>query len=199
MSSLQQLNVRFEALDDRLVLSVRTNDDSEYSLWLTRRFTKLLLNLLESVVSEGAGSGVPAGGGDEAVSADSSDAGRAPDLESAREAPAQEAVKAFERESALAKVDFSTEYQATAVNHPLGEEPLLASRIDYRSLENDTLSLTLGVSEAQGVNLVLDRDLQYAVIKLLTDGAVTAEWNLDPSKATDSQPVTFNVSDTVLH
>lgn len=206
VSGLQQLNVRYEPLEDRLMLNVNTADGGRLSVWMTRRFTRLLITLLESMTEKAAEQSlaVPmtSSAADDAV-ADAAEADVNVEVADAAEpaAPARtrEAVKSFQRENALAKADFTTEYRAEAEHYPLGEEALLASRIDYKPLDNGSLSLTFAVDEKQGVNLVLDRDLQFAFIKLLEEGAAKAEWDLIPAKPAEVPPLTVTAGDKVVH
>jgi hypothetical protein len=52
--SLQQINISYVPTEDRLLLKVRTGPD-EFRVWLTRRFTALLVNVLHNRVDEQGG------------------------------------------------------------------------------------------------------------------------------------------------
>ncbi|MDR2214155.1 MAG: hypothetical protein LBE21_11105 [Pseudomonadales bacterium] len=43
---LQQINISYVPEQDRLLLKARQEDETEYRVWFTRRFTALLLNVL---------------------------------------------------------------------------------------------------------------------------------------------------------
>lgn len=210
MSGLQQLNLRFDPLEDRLLFTLNTADEDRFVLWLTRRVTKLLLTLLRAAVEHGAERVLKESAPPTAAETAASPA--APSVApSADDAPAdggeasapptgsREAVAAFQRDNALAKVDFSTEFQQPPARFPLGETPVLASRIDYRHAEDGTLNLTFVVGDNQGINLGLDGDLQHAVIKLLEEAAEKAEWDLNAVAAAAPTPVAFHAGDGVVH
>jgi len=44
--SLHQINVNYQPVEDRLLLRIKTLKGNEFRLWLTRRFTGLLVELL---------------------------------------------------------------------------------------------------------------------------------------------------------
>ena len=194
MSGLHQLNVRYEPVEDRVVFNVKTADGAHYRVWLTRRYTRLLIGLLEAMADRAV-----AGGTESDPESDLD-----PESVKVSEPPStatetHQVVKSFQRETALSQVDFSTEFQEGEAHYPLGEQPLLASRIDYRSLDNGALSLTLVVSESQGVNLVVDQDLLFGLIKLLEEVAAKAEWDLAPTAGAEQAPLLVWSEDTVVH
>jgi hypothetical protein len=55
MSSLQQINVSHEPEQDRLLLRASTAAGAEYRLWLTRRYTALLLQVLQRRINAAGG------------------------------------------------------------------------------------------------------------------------------------------------
>jgi hypothetical protein len=170
MATLHQLNVRFDAEQDRLILTVRSSDESEYLFWLTRRFTRLLVSVLEG--RDPAQQSQQVGG--------AASSGQTPAL------AAEEAMREFNREAAIANSDFTTAYQPSEEAHrPLGDEPLLASEIQYTPMqpeqngETGGLQLHIRTSDKRGVNVVLDQNLRFAFVKLLEDSSNTADWNLN--------------------
>ncbi|GAB6043808.1 hypothetical protein [Endothiovibrio diazotrophicus] len=175
MNGLHQLNLRYESAEDRLLLLIRTSEGNEIRVWLTRRFTRLLQQVLDSAVERMVDQ-VLAGRSPSPVAA-------APASPATVELPVtapldRERVKAFQREHARSTVNLSSEYVAKAVGYPMGEVPLLASRIESRLLDGDALSLTFAVGEQQGINLALDRDHLFAFVDMVDQGAVVAEWGL---------------------
>lgn len=53
---LHQVNVTYSGVEDRLLLRVTTRLGDEYRIWLTRRFTTLLLNVLDKAMDKYGGS-----------------------------------------------------------------------------------------------------------------------------------------------
>lgn len=52
---LYQMNIAYVAKEDRLLLRVSTRRGDEYRLWLTRRFTSLLLSLIDQKMNRFGG------------------------------------------------------------------------------------------------------------------------------------------------
>lgn len=55
MSSLQQINITYALEQDRLLLKAGTSAGEEYRLWLTRRFTGLLAQVLQDQIDKSGG------------------------------------------------------------------------------------------------------------------------------------------------
>ena len=160
MAKLHQINIKFDPGQDRLLLRIRTDDDAEIIAWLTRRFTKLLLGVLNKVSARGKSDG------ESLVTSD--------------------AIEEMQKDAALAGADFATQYQSTASLHPFGKEPVLLTGISYRTQDNGLLALSLKMDDKRSVNFTLSRDLLIVLIKLLADGSGKAEWDLN-SVGTDSR------------
>ncbi len=172
--AIQQLNVQFDPLEDRLVLRILSNTNDELRLWLTRRFTRLLLGVLDQLI-------------------DSND-----------QSPYADQMKEFKRDAALSGSNFDDQYrgdQQTA--YPLGEKPLLVSRIDYKKLEDGNTLLTLGQEGegGQSISINLNHTMLHALIKLLLTGGQSAEWELGkpslPTAAKEGKPQTKSTK--ILH
>ncbi len=52
---LHQVNVTYAGKEDRLLLRATTQKGNEYRIWLTRRFTALLLNILNKAMEQYGG------------------------------------------------------------------------------------------------------------------------------------------------
>ncbi len=154
MAKLHQLNVRFDSPEDRLVLSVRSDDDSEIRLWITRRYTGLLLKILGKLAERNLDPG------------------------SGQSATVHDAIKSFQQDAILAGADFTSDYLDDASSHPFGKAPVLVSKIQYRHLDTGNVALLLGLPDGQDISLNLDRNLMIILIKLLQKGAAKAEWEL---------------------
>ena len=152
LARLHQINIKYEPEQDRLLLRISTDDDAEMIAWLTRRFTKLLLGVLNkmSVRDKSAGEST-------AVS---------------------DAMDEMKKDAALAGADFSTQYKATASSHPFGKEPVLLTGISFSKLKSNLISLSLKMVDKRSVTFTLSRDLLVVLIKLLRDGSDKAEWDL---------------------
>lgn len=52
---LHQINVSYSSVEDRLLLRISTQAAAEYRIWLTRRFTELLMGLLNKEMDQRGG------------------------------------------------------------------------------------------------------------------------------------------------
>lgn len=170
---LEQFSVSYVSEQDRLLLRVRSSDDSEFRLWITRRYLALLWPLLMKMA----------------------------DAFSARKAPGDPLTRSTLAElahgEAVSKANFGSAYREGSL-FPLGEEPILLTRITVKPLAGDTQTLSLLPQQGQGINLNFDEKLVHVLARLLQEAAVAAEWGLDlrvvagaslaPDTATQSAP-----------
>lgn len=177
MAKLHQLNVRFDPEQDRLLWSIASDDQSEILLWVTRRYLLLLLQVLDRLADNS---------GDIAVHGDQE---------------TRQAVKSFQRAASRENADFHTEYRPQVKTRPLGDEPLLAKRISYRTAEDGIHHLGVGLVDGRTINLALDQNLLHAVTKILEDGGRQAEWQIETAQAAQAQaePQQGDNEDALLH
>lgn len=166
--SIHQIQLRYEAAADRLLLQVRTRQAELYAVWLTRRMVARLRPHLRLAVTK---------------------------LAVARAAPQSmpvpEARAMFEqaaRERPLPNADFQTRFEAEGSRHPLGTEPLLAGEVDLRGLPGGGLGLALREPRGRQLDLRLDADLATALLRLLDQALAGADWGL-PADEPAADPV----------
>lgn len=149
---LEQFNAAYEALQDRILMRIRTSDGAEYRFWITRRFLSLLWPLLMKM-------------------ADSFSARKSAD-------PLTRSTLAeLAHGEAVGQADFASQYQEGTL-FPLGPDPVLLARISLKPLVGDTQTLVLLPQEGQGINLDLDEKLVHILARLLQQAATAAEWAL---------------------
>ena len=156
-NALHQLNIAYNPIEDRLILRMTAGspgDLLEYRLWLTRRFVKLLWNVLDQMLETEARR-------DSRVSIESLDA-----------------FKQFQQSDALAQSDFKTAYQAESARTPLGADPLLISRFQVSRGPEGNQVLSLQTQAGQTLNLTLNASLIHSIRKLLLDKVLEAQWDL---------------------
>lgn len=150
---LEQFNAAYDAMQDRVLLRIRTTDGAEYRFWITRRFLSLLWPILMKMA----------------------------DGFSARKAPGDPLTRSTLAElahgEAVGKADFSSQYQDGDI-FPLGPDPVLLAKISLKPLAGDTQTLVLLPNEGQGINLDLDEKLVHIVARLLQQTATAADWGL---------------------
>jgi hypothetical protein len=161
---LHQLKVDFDAEQDRLLVRVSTASSEEALVWLTRRCVLRLWGLLLGFVESN------------------------PQIAARADPITRRAVLEFEHEKALSQATFSKAYEDVPRVRPLGEAPLLVSRLQRRKTEDGRLVLGLLPAQGQGIFLTLDPTLLHGFIKLLQRAVEKAEWGFDLSLPV-SQPI----------
>jgi hypothetical protein len=168
---VQQINMGYNAPEDRLLLKIGMSDDAELNVWLTRKTVKTLWQLLQdaNVVAV-----------------------MAPDVNSSQ---AQELLQSFAKESVAQKLDFSEEYKKR--NPTNSEEMFLAQDCHIVKADDNTSTLDLICTNGQTVKVILSQDLSLALINMLQLVAKEAAWDLVFS----GQPTLLGAvtANTVLH
>jgi hypothetical protein len=164
-TGLRQLNANYVALEDRIRLSLTTQDGNEFRFWLTRRYLQLLWQALGRVVTRFA------------------------ELKAAGDPLLRSAMAGFAEAQAMNRADLRTPY-AGGTTFPLGEDPVLLSRITVGEITaGGTQPLTLRPEQGAGVDLALNEELAHVFTNLLRQAAVAAEWGLNLDAATGDFPL----------
>ena len=172
--NIQQLQVTYQPLADRLLLRISAGDGGEFRFWLTRRLVGLMAeplgkHLLGPAVDDEVADGVERAGKAEGAEP----AGKA-------ENPARyQAEAAFKHEQAVAGVQSEKRFEAAAEpNFPLGEKPLLVAKLGVTPALKGGVVLALHASDDQGLSLQLGMPLLHGFCDLLVKCSDQAKWGL---------------------
>lgn len=155
-AAIQQLNLGYDGLQDRLLLRLGLSDNTEVKVWLTRRMVKALWGLLQSADL------LPVAPPD-VFNAQTSEA-----LEQAgKQAAAQKARQAM---------DFSQAYESKRAN--LTEAPILPRECRILALENGRHVLALDSAESLNLRIPMTQELIQALTNMLQLTARDAGWDL---------------------
>lgn len=151
---IHQFKLQFQPEEDRVLFLMNTTDHQEFRFYLTRRFVRILWPVVERLLETDYRRRQP-------VHADQ-----------ARE------ILPFEQERMVAQTDFQRQYEETPTSFPLGETPLLLTRIQVKSgTAGDILCLL--PSNGPGVEIPGHPRFLHPFQRLLADVVHKAEWNLD--------------------
>lgn len=167
---LRQINVSYIDKEDRLLLRVSTSVDSEYRLWCTRRFTRLLLDRFDKLFQQEVAVSVPA-------------------PQQARREVAQ-----MQHNLAVSEEAFSQSYEAQPTDYPLGESGLLVTTVKYNKLKSGALQVQFTDGGDKGMALTLSDALQHQLYELFLRAAEKAGW-FGAAQATAAAPA----QDAVVH
>lgn len=155
-AGIQQINLGYNSEQDRLLLKVGLNDNSELVVWLTYRIAKKLWPLLSSEAHLPTAHSI------------------------ALDALPEQAVKQFKQElqatEALQNMDFSTEYKPrTAL---VNDGILLAKDVKLHIVSKQITSLEMACVEGLTVRMNLTQELILALCNMLQRSANEAAWQL---------------------
>src|SRR5574343_214444 len=157
---VQQIQVLFDAVQDRLTLRIATSGNEEFRVFFTRRFLRgLWPNLVATLNGPLAASPQTAPALPEATS------------------PATPAANTGQS-SQSAQSAFDTPFRADNPIFPLGATPLLATEAVFTPHDNGTLQLTFREGQERRFNLGLNAELMQALCAMLRASANAAQWDL---------------------
>jgi hypothetical protein len=155
-AAIQQINLGYNAEQDRLLLRVGLADNSELMVWLTYRITKQLWHLLNGETHLPTANSIQ------------------PEI-----AP-QQAVEQFKQElevvETLQKMDFATEYQPR--KEVVNNGALLAISLVLVSYEQKPPTLEIPCIEGITVRMNLTQELILALCNMLQLSSKEAAWDI---------------------
>jgi hypothetical protein len=178
-AAIQQVNLGYNAEQDRLLLRVGLSDNSELLVWLTNRITKLLWQLLTGETNLPTATSIQA------------------------ETPPNKAVEQFKQEvqatETLEKMDFVTEYQPR--KEVVNNGAMLAAGLALVSYQQKPPTLEIACLEGITVRMNLTQELILALCNMLQLSSKEAAWDIEPPVKTQlSAPIQANAEvKKVLH
>ncbi|MFW2439133.1 MAG: hypothetical protein ACN4GR_07155 [Arenicellales bacterium] len=175
MSRINQIQIRFSSIEDRIVLRLNTEDASEFRFWITRRYSKVLVAALLELLHSSE------------------------EVQEYSEQKNQNAVMTFQHEDALSKADFARSFESQPKNLPLGNEPVLLSKLTVKQTPDGNPMLCMYPEQGSGIDLALQQQLLHSISKLFADALIEADWDVNfllPESNTDireaEKPVLLN-------
>jgi DNA polymerase III psi subunit len=158
-AAIQQLNLGYNAEQDRLLLRVGLADNTELLVWLTYRITRQLWQLLNGETHLPTATSIKT------------------------EAVPQEAVAQFQQEMQVAetlhKMDFATEYQPR--KEIVHNGAILATSLMLISVDNKPPTLEIPCLEGITVRMNLTQELILALCNMLQLSTKEAAWDIGAS------------------
>ena len=177
---IQQLNLSYIADQDRLLLRVGLSDNSELTVWLTYRITRMIWQLLNVEAHLPSASSIQAG------------------------TPPQQAVQQFQQEvqttEALQKMDFQSPY--TPRQEVVNEQPMLVTNVLLHNHDGKPQGLEMPCLEGINVRINLNQELILALCNMLQLSCKEAAWELTgapPMLVTTTPAMAIAGDNKVLH
>ena len=169
---IHQLNLKFDAEQDRLLVRINTSTQIELRLWLTRRLTVGVLPMLRRLVTRQLEKGDSAATQDDAASSTTS----------AASARVREFLGEIKRETVLRNSDFSTPYKEPEVAPTTDDSgALLVTEVAITPLPNGHLRVKFtgkagGSTSRRDVQIDLDGNLMHGFLHLLEKAYINSRW-----------------------
>ncbi len=158
---IHQIQVRYDAMADRLLVQLRTHAAEVYAVWLTRRLvSRLYAPYREAVARLGLAQASP----------------QALAVPEARQMLEEAALQ-----RPLPGTNFDKPFADEDSSHPLGREPLLAVLAELTPAADGQVGLSLHEHRGRRVDLKLGDELATALLRLMDQALQAAEWNLPGS------------------
>ncbi len=154
-ATLHQITMTFNAEEDRMLLRISTKDGSEYQLWLTRRFVKVLWGALMNSMEQN------------------------PDLKKTLQPEIKDAVMGMRHQEAIATSNFEKPHDEVKRNLTSNTCPLLVTGGTVTPLKSGVTKLNFTTTDGQGINFTLEENLLHAVCHIIITSSQKAEWGLD--------------------
>ena len=153
-ATLHQLTLTFDPVQDRMLLRIGTGENTEYQLWLTRRFVKILWGALMETLD------------------------RNPEIRKDLMPDVRDAVKAMEHQEAVQSSDFSKSHAKDNVNLTSNSGPLLVTGGQVKLVNADNTVLAFKTADGEGVQFGLNQKLLHALCHMMITSSEKAEWDL---------------------
>jgi hypothetical protein len=153
----EQLNGTYFPEEDRLMLKIRTKDDAEYRLWLTRLITQKILAVIEKISIKS----IEASTKNKALSKN-----------------VVETMDEMRQKNIERQTDLTQKYQSTA-NLPLGAEPLLITNATFTIFQNTKVTMKFVLKLKDPIQFEFNMMTLAKVRVLLTRLCEKGKWNLN--------------------
>ena len=152
--NIHQIQMQYDKLQDRILLRVSTSERAEFRFWVTRRYVKLLWTILIKMLERDP---VAALHGDEKL---------------------RRTMMGFQHADAVRGGDFGTKFNEAAAALPLGDEPVLLSRITAKQTGQSQQFLCMHPEQGQGIDIAVNGELLHMISKLALDAVAQSDWDL---------------------
>jgi len=154
---LHQITLTFAAEEDRMLLRVTTTGDTEYQLWLTRRFIRVLWGALIQTLE------------------------RDPTLKKSVLPEVREAMMGMRHQEAIASSEFETPHKEGKTNLTSNTGPLLVTGGSVTPMKGGATRLNFTTANGTAVGFNLNEQLLHAICHLIITSTHNAGWDLDLS------------------
>lgn len=164
--NIHQIQMVFDPGEDRILMRLSTLDQAEFRFWLTRRYVKLLWSVLMQRIDSDPQSSLPV----------------------SRDPHSRRVIMGFEQEQAVQNDSFSQDFNSHAAKLPLGESPVLLTRIALNPTADGQHIFSVHPEKGFGINITVDHHFVRKLIQLIVETVKQTDWNLALLSDTDFTP-----------
>ncbi len=155
---IKQINARYDGLEDRILLSITTEQNRLLEAWLSRRFLKLLIPALQ---------------------------GKHPLENKPLLSDTQQAIQEMQQLQAQQESDFDTTFDIPAEPIKVFDKPILITQLTLKDMDSDHPQLLLLPQTGEGLVFNFHPNITGNLLKLLEAIHPQTEWGLEfPQYAT---------------
>ena len=160
--TIHQLQASYVLEHDRILVRMNTLAGEELRLWLTRRMVRNLFPHMLKITTDLVADQSPG------VSHDGVD---------------RDALTRFKKQELLQNADFSTPFNGQAASLPIGDAPLLATRVNITVCDGGALRIgfeedSAGTAAKRHFEVTLGQDLLHGFMHLLEAALQQADWGI---------------------
>ena len=184
-SPLHQLTMTYSPEQDRVMLRIGTKENTEYQLWMTRRFVRIMWRALIKIMEEDPNltSGpVPKNqapkersAGDQATE----DQASREQVPSDRTPEVKDAIMAMQHHESVQNSDFSQKHAKGNVNLMANTGALLVIGGQVKPVNEDRTRINLKTDKGTGIEFFLNKKLLHALCHMIIKSAQRAQWDLN--------------------
>ena len=152
--NIHQIQMAYNAQEDRILLRILSTERAEFRFWLTRRYVKLLWTVLLKMLE------------------------RDPSAAQHADENVRRAMIGFQHANAVSGGEFAKPYEEGVSVLPLGAAPVLLSRITGKQPDQQQQLLSLHPEQGQGIDLGVNTGLLHMISKLLVDAVAQSDWDI---------------------
>ena len=179
-SPLHQLTMTYSPEQDRVMLRIGTKENTEYQLWMTRRFVRIMWRALIQTIERDpnlAKDWVP----EDRVTEDRVPKDQVPKDHVAKDhvPEVKDAIMAMQHQESVQNSDFSQKHAKGNVNLMANTGALLVIGCQVKPVNEDRTRINFKTDKGTGIEFFLNKKLLHALCHMIIKSAQRAQWDLD--------------------
>ncbi|MBT7251272.1 MAG: hypothetical protein HN877_18985 [Rhodospirillaceae bacterium] len=154
-SPLHQLTMTYSPEQDRVLLRIATREKTEYQLWMTRRFVRVMCGALIQTMEKN------------------------PEMAADLLPDVKDAVLAMEHQESIQSSDFSQSHSEETTNLTSNTGPLLVTGGNVKTVNPDLTRINLKTDNGMNIEFGLNKQLLHALCHMMITSAQKADWDLE--------------------